>query len=168
LLAELLLLIFKQVFWVNPIFLEGQMKTRLTIISLSLLLLFGPLARAASAQQPSADLEKTMKVKSDVASRVTSKKTRVKIKLRNGEELKGRITQADGNRFAITDEKTGKQTDLAYNEVATLKGRGGLSMGWKIAIISIVAVLVVGAVMAWKIKHIELDGPLGPLGPIFR
>ena len=135
------------------------MKTRLTIISLSLLLLFGPLARAASAQQPSADLEKTMKVKSEVARRVTNKKTRVKIKLRNGEELKGRITQTDENRFAITDEKTGKQTELAYNEVATVKGRGGLSTGWKIGIISIVAVVVVGAVIAWHITHLKLDGP---------
>ena len=133
------------------------MKTRLTIISLSLLLFFGPLAQAASAQQPSADLEKTMKVKSEVASRVTNKKTRIKIKLRNGEELKGRITQTDENRFAITDEKTGKQTELAYNEVATVKGRGGLSTGWKIGIISIVAVVVVGAVIAWDITHIKLD-----------
>ncbi|MGH9972185.1 MAG: hypothetical protein ACREBG_30945 [Pyrinomonadaceae bacterium] len=125
------------------------MKTRLTTLCLSLLLLFGPLGRAVVAQQPSADVEKATKVKSEVAKRVTNKKTRVKIKLRSGEELKGRITQADESRFTVTDEKTGKQTELTYTEVATVKGRGGLSTGWKIGIVAIAAVVVVGAVIAW-------------------
>ena len=131
------------------------MKTSLTIICLSLLLLFGPLGKAVCAQQPAADVETTLKVKSEVAKRVTNKKTRVKIKLRNGDELKGRITQADENRFAVTDEKTGKQTELAYNEVTTVKGRGGLSTGWKIGIVAIVAVAVVAAVIAWGFTHID-------------
>ena len=64
------------------------MKTSLTITFLSLLLLIGPLGKAVCAQQPAADVEKTTKVKSEVAKRVTNKKTRVKIKLHNGDELK--------------------------------------------------------------------------------
>ena len=131
------------------------MKKRLTTFCLSLLLLFGPLGRAVRAQQPPHDVTKTTKVKSEVAKRVTNNKTRVKIKLRNGEELQGRITQADENHFTVTDEKTGKKAELAYNDVATLKGRGGLSTGWKIGIVAIISVVVIAAVIAWGFTHIN-------------
>src|SRR5882724_12921229 len=83
-----------------------------------------PLARAAQAQAKSGAVDQTAKVKSEVAKRVGNKKTRVKIKLRNGEELKGRIDQAADNTFTITQDKTGKKIELVYSEVAEVKGRG--------------------------------------------
>jgi hypothetical protein len=58
---------------------------RLKYLTLAFLLIFVPLARASQAQPQSVTVDQTAKVKSEVAKRVDNKKTRVKIKLRNGE-----------------------------------------------------------------------------------
>ena len=104
------------------------------------------------AQPQSDDAEKIVKVKSEIAKRLANKKTRVKIKLLKGGELKGRIEQAADDSFTITQDKTGQKIELACSEVDAVKGRGGLSTGAKIGIIAAVAVgaLAVAVVIALR------------------
>lgn len=126
--------------------------TRLFLtLSLPVLLALAPLGPAAHAQQQTGDTNEAAKVKSEVTRRTNDKKERVKVKLRNGSELKGRITQASENSFTLTDEKTGTKTDIGYSDVAKLDGRG-MSRGKKIGIIAgvTVAALVVIAIIAVK------------------
>jgi len=79
---------------------------------------FGPVARAQSS------LNAESKAKAEVVNRLNKKETRVKVKLRNGSEMKGRITQSGENSFTLTDEKTGNRSDIAYTDVVNVEGRG--------------------------------------------
>jgi small nuclear ribonucleoprotein (snRNP)-like protein len=78
---------------------------------------FGPTARAQSS------LTAETKAKAEVVDRLNKKQTRVKVKLRSGSEVKGRITQSGENSFALTDEKTPSASDIAYTDVVNVEGR---------------------------------------------
>jgi small nuclear ribonucleoprotein (snRNP)-like protein len=86
-------------------------------ILMTLLLVFGlvlvPIGPTVHGQQRFAD---AAKIKADVIKRFTRKEERVKVKLRSGSEVKGRITQTSDNSFTLTDEKTGNHTDISYDE----------------------------------------------------
>ena len=130
------------------------MKKSLKVVCLTFMLVFVPLAQVMHAQPQSTDIQKTAKVKSDITKRVATNKTRVKLKLRNGEELKGRIDRADDNGFTVTEDKTGKQIQMSYTEVDGVKGRG-LGSGAKIGIIAAVVVVVVVVVAVINVKNID-------------
>ncbi len=127
---------------------------RVKSLALAFIMVLMPLALAAQAQAQSGAPDKTAKVKSEVAKRVDNQKARVKIKLRNGEELKGRIDQADDDTFTITQDKTGKKIQLAYSEVAEVKGRG-MGTFTKIGIVVGVAAVVVAIAVAVAIKNFD-------------
>ena len=138
---------------------------RLTALSLAFTLWFAPLTRAVHAQSESGDVDKTAKVKAEIAKRVTSKKTRVKIKLRNGGELKGRIDRADENGVTIAEDKTGKKVELAYGEIEKVNGRG-LGKGAKIGMVAAIAVGVLAIVVVIALKNFDpFKGGLGHVPP---
>ena len=110
---------------------------------LALVLICVPLAHLAHAQSGSPDT--TAQIKADVAKRIAHKNAHVKIELRNGDKLQGRIEQADDSKFTVRDDKTKNNIDVNYSDVAKLKGQG-LGAGKKIGIIVAVAAVVVGIV----------------------
>lgn len=114
------------------------MKRKLWILSLASILFFVPLVRIGNAGQSKA-LEPNSKMKSEISKRIAKGKTRVKLKLRSGAEVKGRLEQAGDDSFTLTDEKSGRQISVAYNEVQRVKGHG-LGTGAKIGIIGGIAV----------------------------
>lgn len=128
---------------------------RLKSLILALTLIAVPLGQIAHAHPQSNGVDNTAKIKSEVAKRLVNKKTRVKIKLLKGGELKGRIEQADDDSFTITQDKTGQKIELAYSEVDEVKGRGGLSTGAKIGIIAGVAVVVAAVVVYVGIRNAD-------------
>ena len=97
------------------------------------------------------------KVKADVIKRFSHKEARVKVKLRSGSEVKGRITQTNDNGFALTDEKTGSHIDIGYADVLKLQGRG-MSKTKKIAIATAVGVGVVVIVAVIAIRNFDPFG----------
>lgn len=150
------------------------MKRRLRILPLVLMLGFAPLVRVAhagpgftkfessqtkpepapvaaavvQAQQPTQEDAQTAKVKAEVARRIAQKKTRVKLRLRSGGEVKGRIDQAESEWFSLTEDKTKKKMEVSYTAVEKLSGQG-MSTG-KILLIAggvVVAVIVTLAVI---------------------
>jgi small nuclear ribonucleoprotein (snRNP)-like protein len=130
--------------------------TRLFLaFSLAVLLALAPLGPAAHAQQQTSDTNETAKVKSEVARRTSDNKERVKVKLRNGSELKGRITQSSENGFILTDEKTGSKTDVGYSDVAKLDGRG-MSRGKKFGLIAGVTIVALVAIVAIGVATSDL------------
>lgn len=130
------------------------MKNKLTVVFLSFILILVPLGRVVSAQGQATDIKKTAEVRSEVAKRVSNKKTRVKIKLRDGKELKARINQANENGCSVTDEKTGKQIELVYSDVVAVKGRG-MSTGMKIGIIAGVAAAALAIAVLVALKNFD-------------
>ena len=129
------------------------MKRTLTIHFLALaivLTLFGPVARAQSG------LNTETKAKAEVEGRLNKKETRVKVKLRNGSEMKGRITQSGDNSFTLTDEKSGSHSDIAYADVLNVEGRG-MSKKKKTFIAIGAGAAIFAAMFAYAFTHIWDD-----------
>jgi len=107
---------------------------------------FGPTARAQST------LTAETKAKAEVVDRLNKKETRVKVKLRSGSEVKGRITQSGENSFTLTNEKTHSASDIAYSDVLNVEGRG-MSKKKKAFIAVGVGVGVFAALVAYAVTH---------------
>ena len=102
-------------------------------------------APALAARPGQTDSERTAKVKAGVVRRGTGERSRVTVKLRDGTKLKGYISRAGDDSFAVTDTGTGRTSTVAYGDVAQVKGRGGLSTAAKIGIgvgIGLVVIIV--------------------------
>ena len=128
-------------------------------IPISFLLLFCLLltiTQSAGGQQPANEAAEAAKVKTEANRRLDKNENRVKIKLRNGSEVKGRITQTADNSFTLTDEKTGAKTDINYTDVQKLSGRGW-SKKTKIAIGVGAAAATFAALFAYAVTHIWDD-----------
>lgn len=132
-----------------------QMKSRLSIAAVALMLVLAPLTRLASAQTQSRDEQNTASVKAAVEKRLANKKTKVKVKLRSGEQLKGQINQSDDTGFTITQDKTNSQTKISYADVEKVSGRGGLSTAAKIGIIAAIAVGVLAIVAIVAVRNFD-------------
>jgi len=119
---------------------------KLMPVLLMLALTVSPVPRAALAQQQLTD----QKIKTDIARRLRDAKTNVAVRLRNGSELKGKITQAAENVFTLK-EKTGTHRDISYADVTKLKGRG-LSKGAKFGILTgiVAGAVIIGALISLK------------------
>ena len=131
------------------------MKPKLTIVSLAFTLLVTPVTRLIVQAQTGAADAQTAKVKAEVAKRVANKKTKVKVKLRTGEQLKGQIDQSDENGFTLTQDKTHSQVKISYAEVEKVSGRGGLSTAAKVGIIAGIAVGVLAIVVIVAVRNFD-------------
>lgn len=130
-------------------------KKKLLVGSVALFLVLAPLMRVAQAQPQSRDEQNTASIKAAVEKRLANKKTKVKVKLRSGEQLKGQLDQSDDNGFTITQDKTQKQVQIAYAEVEKVSGRGGLSTAAKIGIIAAIAVSVLAIVVIVAVRNFD-------------
>ena len=131
------------------------MKKKVMVASVALLLVLAPLMRVAQAQPQSRDEQKTASIKATVEKRLANKKTRVKVKLRTGEEVKGQIHQSDDRGFTLTQDKTNKQVQISYAEVEKVSGRGGLSTAAKIGIIAGIAVGVLAIAVIVALRNFD-------------
>jgi len=138
-----------------------MLKSKALLLAVALILAL--LVRTTNAQQQAlTDIQRAEKVKADVTRRLASKKDKVTVKLQTGAEVKGQLAQAGANTFLMADQKSGKQTEIAYRDVARLKGKG-LSKWAKIAIVTGVAVTVVAVIGVIAVKNIDVfDGILVP------
>ena len=138
------------------------MKRKVWVLFLGFVLFLVPLGRMTRAGQAKAtDQSKlaeqngqTAKIKTEISKRVADDKTRVKIKLRSGAEMQGRLNQAGDDDFTFTDEKGGQQMTVAYADVARVKGRA-LSSGAKIGIIAAVVAAAAVVVVAVGARNFD-------------
>jgi len=115
---------------------------------LMLVLVLLPVRRAALGQQRLTD-PGVVRIKNDIEKRLRAAKTSVTVKLRDGSELKGRITQAAENMFTLKAKNT--QRDISYADVTKVKGNG-LSKGAKFGILTgfIAGAVIIGALISLK------------------
>ena len=118
-----------------------------------LALIVSPVPKKAVAQQQLTD-PGVLRIKTDIARRMRIARTTVTVSLRNGSELKGRITQAAENMFTLKENNTGTQRDVSYADVTKVKGRG-LSKGAKFGILTgiIAGAVIIGALIS--LKHFD-------------
>ena len=131
------------------------LKSRFSSAGLALLLVLTPLMRVAQAQPQSRDEQTTASIKATVAKRLANKKTKVKVRLRTGEEVKGQLNQSDDNGFSLTQDKTNKQMQISYAEVEKVSGRGGLSTAAKIGIVAAIAIGVLAIVVIVAVRNFD-------------
>jgi len=127
------------------------MKSRLSIAGVALMLVLAPLMQVAQAQPQ----QGAASVKATVEKRLANKKTKVKVKLRSGEDVKGRIDQSDDNGFTLTQDKTNKQVQISYADVEKVSGRGGLSTAAKIGIVAAIALGVLAIVVIVALRNFD-------------
>ena len=98
------------------------------------LLWLASLPLRVEARQEGAEAARTAKVKAAVAKRGTGEKARVNVELRDGRKVRGYVSGAGENDFAVTDPKSGQATTLGYGEVSRVSGRG-MSKGARFGLI---------------------------------
>lgn len=125
------------------------MKRTLTTLFIAYAIVLSTLGPAARAQST---LNAETKAKTEVVDRLNKHETRVKVKLRNGSEVKGRLTQSSENSFTLTNEKTGNRSDIAYADVVNVEGRG-MSKKKKTFIAIGVGAAVFAAMVAYALTH---------------
>jgi len=97
------------------------------------------LARAKGVTTPE-------QVKAEVFKRGTGEKARVKVKLRDGSEVRGYISKTNEDSFELRD-KSGKSVTIAYADVISVR-KLGLSKGAKIGIgVGVAAAAFLGVVL---------------------
>jgi len=126
---------------------------RILAFPLALVLILMPLGPLAMAQEVPTRTTVT-KLKDEIVRRISSGRSNVTIKLRNGSELKGRITQTQGEWFTLKEDKTKYHRDLNYADVVNVRGRG-LSKGAKFGILTaiVAGAVVIGALIS--LKHLD-------------
>lgn len=126
------------------------MTRRLLTLSLAFAIVltpFGPAVQARKKPDQTPD-----KVKTEVESRLRKKEEHVKVKLRSGSEVKGRITQSSENGFTVVEDKSGSSTQIAYADVSNVEGRG-MSKTKKTLIGVGIGVGVFAALVAYALTH---------------
>ena len=126
------------------------MTRRLLTLSLAFAIVLTPLGPAVHARKKPDQTQD--KVKTEVESRLRKKEEHVKVKLRSGSEVKGRITQSSENGFTVVEEKSGSSTQIAYAEVLNVEGRG-MSKTKKTLIGVGIGVGVFAALVAYALTH---------------
>ena len=98
------------------------MTKRLLTLSLAFVIVLTPLGPAVHGKtKPDQTPDK---VKAEVESRINKKEEHVKVKLRSGSQVKGRITGSTDNGFTVVEDKSGNRTQIAYADVSNVEGRG--------------------------------------------
>ena len=125
------------------------MTRRLLTLSLAFAILmtfFGPAVHGKKKD------ETPDKIKTEVETRLRKKEERVKVNLRNGSQVKGRITQTSDSGFTVVEDKSGGRTDIAYADVSNVEGRG-MSKTKKTFIGVGIAVGAFAALLAYGLTH---------------
>jgi hypothetical protein len=118
-------------------------------ILLVALLVFNGLGVAQATQTE--EVFRTTKLRASVQKHGIGEKSRVKVRLRNKEEIRGYISKIEDASFVVTDKTTGQATTIFYVDVERVQG-AGLSKGAKIGIIAAAAVAIVAIVFAAEFK----------------
>lgn len=119
------------------------------ILLLVTVLVFNSAADAQPAKTE--DGSQAAKVKTALQKRGVGEKSKVKVRLRTKEEIKGYISKIEDESFDLTDSKTGQATTIQFVNVERVQGPG-LSTGAKIGITAGVAVAIVAIVFAAEFK----------------
>jgi hypothetical protein len=125
-----------------------------------LLVTASPLFISAQTRTDNTDLT-IAKVKTAVQKRGIGENKRVEVKMLNGTQLKGYVSQANEDSFTLVDAKTKQPSSIAYRDVAKVSNR--MSKGDKIALgILGGAVAVVGVVLgSFLLRRCRNEGGCG-------
>ena len=118
-------------------------------IAVALTAIVSCLSTIAQAQgQP----DKTASVQAQVRKIGTGESSVVRVKLKDGTEHRGYLSQIENDSFTITDKATNKATSVSYGDVRSLKGKG-LPTAAKVLIAVGIGVCITAGVLAYLVTH---------------
>jgi len=132
------------------------MKKHISIILVVAIVTLATGGKALAQSTAKDPVQRAAKIKAKVAKLGTGTKAKATVKLNTGDKLKGYISSAGENEFAITDKKTGQTKTISYSDVTEVKKSGGLSTAAKIGIGLGIGVGVL-AIVAVYISHHLFD-----------
>jgi len=141
------------------------MKRKLWVLALGFALCFVPLSQLAAqspngqsstsqTNQPSKLDQEIAKIKTAISKRVADDKERVKLKLRDGSEVTGRLEVASDASFTLTNDKGSQPMTFTYADVQKVNGRG-LGRGAKIGIIAAIVAGVAAIVVIKAVRNFD-------------
>jgi len=98
------------------------------------------------------DASTVEKIKTKITRLGVGEKARAQIKLRNGQKIKGYVSNASEDNFSLTDRKSGQTTTIAYADVVDVK-KPGMTKRTKIIIGVTIGVVATAAILAWAVTH---------------
>jgi hypothetical protein len=115
-------------------------------LKISLLFVLAALINAQFMLAQAKEGKSPEQVKAEVLKRGTGEKAKVKVKLRSGSEVRGYISKAEQDSFAV-HPKSGETVTIAYADVLSVH-KPGMSTGAKIGIAAGAAALLFAAAVA--------------------
>jgi hypothetical protein len=112
---------------------EKMFRKFLSLVLVGLLIQLACVDPALAGVDSKKEADQLEKVKAGVANLGTGPEARVKVKLKDGLELEGYISDSTEDRFTVTNLKTGLMNAVEYPQVRQIKGNN-LSTGAKVAI----------------------------------
>jgi hypothetical protein len=100
--------------------------------------------------------DKAASVKAEVRKIGIGERSAVRVKLKDGTELRGYLSQIENDSFTITDKGTKKASSVSYGDVQSLKLKGKrLSIGTKILIGVGIGVAITAGIIAYAATHLK-------------
>lgn len=109
-------------------------------------------ARSETGGQAQGQPDKAAFVKAQVRKIGIGESFVVRVKLKDGTDLRGYLSQIENDSFTITDKATNKATSVSYGDVRSLKGKG-LPTAAKVLIAVGIGVAVTAGVLAYLVTH---------------
>jgi hypothetical protein len=101
--------------------------------------------------------DKTASVKAQVRKIGIGESSVVRVKLKDGTEQRGYLSQIENDSFTVTDQATKKAASVSYGDVRSLKVNGkGMSTGTKILIGVGIGVAIAAGVIAYLATHLKI------------
>jgi hypothetical protein len=118
-------------------------------------------AQSETGGQAQGQPDRAASVKAKMRKMGVGERSVVRVKLKDGTELLGYLSQIENDSFTITDKATKKATSVSYGDVLSLKGKG-LPTSAKVLIAVGIGVAVTAGVIAYLATHwkIQFNGKL--------
>jgi hypothetical protein len=96
--------------------------------------------------------DQAVKIRAKVQKTGVGEKSKIRVKLRDGTELRGYVSNIGNDSFTVTDSATHKASSLSYDDVETVRGKG-LSTAAKVLIVTGIGLAIVVVIVAVKASH---------------
>jgi uncharacterized protein YdeI (BOF family) len=99
---------------------------------------------------------KAASVKARMQKIGVGERTVVRVKLKDGTELRGYLSRIENDSFTITDKTTKKATSASYGDVASLKGKGLSTRAKVVIVVAIGVVVTIGVILGYAATHLKI------------
>ena len=100
--------------------------------------------------------DKAAAMKAKIQKIGVGEKSVVHVKLKDGTELRGHLSQIERDSFTVTDRTTKKATSASYGDVRSVSRKGIPTAGKVVIVVVVVAAITVGAILAYALTHLKI------------